>query len=542
MYGLWAWLFFFTAGVGAWAAYDQVAALQRLTLLAVGLVVVYVIDRLGSIDAERTLVWGGIGCAALAALLGALVLLPSQSALPFHNAIASGLIILLPLGAGICLWMLQRRFWFVAGLLALALTWALVMLFLTAERSAWFALALATLTGLLIQQRFAWARRKRNVVFFDILAIVVAVVLLTIYMLLIALPDFYALLPLGERLTVLDHLEAWRDALVLIQDYPFTGSGLGATAMVYSTYVLLSHVPVLNHVHNLYLQLAVEQGLLGLLAFVGMAAAAFYALISSWRKGARFDDSLRSATFVALAAMLMHGLLDSELYASWLLPLLFLPFGFVLVAARLDQYVIDDFRLGRQKFPRRRSMVSRVVAGAVGLVFVVVAVMLAFTPAVQATFLANVGAVAQSQIELSVYSWPQWPVQDAVRRSETISLEAATVRYEAALAIDPTNATAHRRLGQIALSRGDYDAARQHLQIVSVAAPYQRITGRLLGEVYAVTGAVEQAVEIWRPLNLGIDEIERRQWWYSHIGATNEASRLARAIVLFANLQATSNK
>ena len=73
MYSVWAWLFFTTAGVGTWVAYDQAAALEKLALLTAGLVTIYVIDRLGRMDAERTLVWGGVACAILAALLGALV-------------------------------------------------------------------------------------------------------------------------------------------------------------------------------------------------------------------------------------------------------------------------------------------------------------------------------------------------------------------------------------------------------------------------------------------------------------------------------------
>jgi len=105
MYGLWAWLFFLTAGIGAWAAYDQTAALEKLMFLATGLAAVFVIDQLGRVDAERTLVWGGIGCAILAAALGALVLLPSQSVLSIReDALAAALIILLPLGSGAFLW------------------------------------------------------------------------------------------------------------------------------------------------------------------------------------------------------------------------------------------------------------------------------------------------------------------------------------------------------------------------------------------------------------------------------------------------------
>jgi hypothetical protein len=74
----------------------------------------------------------------------------------------------------------------------------------------------------------------------------------------------------GRRLS---RIALWRDSLPLIQDYFFTGSGLGATAMIYATYAYLLHVPYLYHAHNLYVQIALEQGVPALLAWLGLMAA-----------------------------------------------------------------------------------------------------------------------------------------------------------------------------------------------------------------------------------------------------------------------------
>jgi tetratricopeptide (TPR) repeat protein len=527
---MWAWLFFLTAGVGVWAAYDQVAALETLALLTAGLVALYVIDRLGRMDAERTLVWGGVGCAAWAALLGTLVLLPGRNVYTIReDAIAAALIILIPLGGGSLLWLWPRGDWFVAGVVAWALAWALAMLFLTGERSAWFALAVALLSTGTIWLRFVWARRGWRVWPLDVVGVGAALAALALYTLMLTAPDFHSQLPLGDRWTVVDHLEVWRDGLVLIQDYPFTGSGLSATGMVYSTYVLLFHVVHLDHLHNLYLQLAIEQGLPGLLTFVGMVASALYALLSSWHKGDRAEDGLRSAAFLALAAMLLHGLLDSELYASWLLPLLFLPIGFAWVAARLDQYVIDDRRFGRPKCPSKKRMVMGRIAGGVILI---AALLLARLPTVQAAFQANLGAIVQTQNELSAYTSQQWALQDAVRRSPALSLEPAIVRYEAALQLDPKNVTALRRLGQIALSRGDYETAQRYLERAYSHAPQQRIIHLLLGEMLAVSGHVEQGAALWSSAAIEPSWLSYRRWWYMHIGATQQAAWISDAITL----------
>ena len=95
-------------------------------------------------------------------------------------------------------------------------------------------------------------------------------------------------------------------------------------------------------------------------------------------------------------------------------------------------------------------------------------------PGSQAVIQANLGALAQARAELSVYQWPAWPIQDALRRSPEVDLAPAIAHYQAALALDPRNVAANRRLGQIELSDGQYDAARQHLEAAFAAAPGQR--------------------------------------------------------------------
>ena len=85
-------------------------------------------------------------------------------------------------------------------------------------------------------------------------------------------------------------------------------------------------------------------------------------------------------------------------------------------------------------------------------------------PTTRAAFQANLGALLQTRAELLPYRWPDWPIQDALRRAPEINLSPAIARYTSALALDPANVTANRRLGQIALSRGDYGTARTYLE------------------------------------------------------------------------------
>jgi predicted Zn-dependent protease len=154
---------------------------------------------------------------------------------------------------------------------------------------------------------------------------------------------------------------------------------------------------------------------------------------------------------------------------------------------------------------------------------------LALLPLSRAAFQADLGALAQTRAELSVYRWPEWPIQDALRRSPEVNLEPAIARYRAALALNPANATANRRLGQIELSRGEYEAARRHLEAAYAAAPEQRATRQLLGEVYAIGGQPVDAAALWGTLDLTAGQLPLRAWWYDSIGETEKAQRIRAA-------------
>ena len=144
--------------------------------------------------------------------------------------------------------------------------------------------------------------------------------------------------------------------------------------------------------------------------------------------------------------------------------------------------------------------------------------------------LANRAAVEQTRIELGTYRWPEWYVQDDVRRSNAVDLSGAVAGYEAALARDAENLTAYRRLGQIAISLGDKEAARQHLEAAYALSPQQRTTRQLLGEAYAVSGEVDQAVRIWASGVTDPHKLELRQAWYRESGNEQEAEWLNEAV------------
>jgi putative inorganic carbon (HCO3(-)) transporter len=532
-----------TSLVAVWAAYDRDAAWVRFVAVVLGLGAALVVGWIGRRGGEWALGWAGIACAMLAAAVGTYFLLtyewskmvpgkpdfvyqvgmwvqghrPSLPSGEDINANVAGgaLVILLPLGIAGLGWAITRAGRTLAVLLSAVLVLLLgiagVALLLTASRGAWIALGAGGAAALFV----AWRQRRPARAWLGPLLLLGGAILLGgIFWAAVTLPGFARVL--GNAASVGNSVggrpDLWRGMLALVGDYPFTGSGLGSTMMVYSTYVLLLHVGYITHAHNLFLQIAVEQGLPGLILFLALLGVSLWGLLTP--ADAR-EPKGRSIVFAPLAAaaivaLVVHGMVDAGLYVSRLGPVVFLPVGFGLAAG--------GFRSG----PIRRGTIPLALVATAFLV-------LALLPAVRAALQANLAAVAQTRAELSRYEWPSWPIQDALRRSADVDLGPAVVRYRAALSLDPNNVTANRRLGQIELSQGQYDAARAHLEAAFKAAPGQRATRQLLGELYAIGGDIPRAAGLWRTIDLSLNQLDLRVWWYNHLAERDRAALITAA-------------
>lgn len=527
-----------TAVAGAWVAYDRAVAWPRLGLIALGLGLLLLLAWAGGRWGEA-LGAVALACAGTAAAVGGYYLLGADwhaggsAKLPdmqqlgawvqvhrpavtlpedIHPNIAGSLLaILLPLGAGGCAWawrMRQRGLALAGGLAVLA---GLAAMALTVSRGAWLGLGAAAAVGLglSLAPRAGLSTAGRSLVTAGVVIV-------------LALPLLFAFvdLPMGDSLvgsvgaggTAVSRTALWRDALALIGDYPFTGSGLGSTSMVYSTYALLMHAPYLDHVHSLLLQLAVEQGVLGAVLFAALLGGAAWAAMSrpdgqpSGAAEDRATAALRVAALASLVALAVHGAVDAGLYASKAVPALFLPLGMACA----------------QGAPRIRP------APWVGVVLAAAALVL-LLPASQAAFQANLGAISQTRAELVTFHWPETPLQDVLRRPGGVDLAPAEGRFRAALVLDPANVTANRRLGQIALANEDFAAARRYLEAAYRAAPGQRATRQMLGEIAALEGDPAAAAALWQGLDLSAGQLDVRVWWYGHLGRRADAEALRQA-------------
>ena len=544
-------LFLFSAIWGAWIAYDSAAAARCFAFICGGLALYYLLALMPS-----RVAWRGADLPLLRSLLGvtpafiaAYFILTNDWAQPaeklrwldpvrepvgalqprlgwprLHPNVAGGVLaMLLPLQVAA---LLPRRragdarlpagFLKLHNLLLVGTSCA--GLLLSGLRGAWLALAVATVVALWWQVigrlRVGHGAWVGLAVRMGGLAGAVA--------LLVGTPAGWGWLALRP-----DRVQVWRNSWDLARDYAFTGAGLGSFSMVYSSYVLLLHVPHTAHAHNLALDIWLAQGLVGLLAFAWLLLSAFgsLAVTASGSAASRSGHAprWRAAAAASLLVILVHGLVDDIYYGHGGVGSLLLFVPFALLTRRSAGTPPHA-----AAWSRHRAAIASAGAAAILLLALVAA-----PRAVRAQFEANLGALSQTSAELSVYRWPQWPLQDALRRSDAVSLDAALRHYDAALALDPGNVTANRRLGQIELSRGQYDLARRHLDAAYRAAPGQQATRQLLGECRAVAGDVAGAAELWRTLALTEGQLAIRRFWYDSIGdrvraeSVRTATRLA---------------
>jgi putative inorganic carbon (HCO3(-)) transporter len=113
-------------------------------------------------------------------------------------------------------------------------------------------------------------------------------------------------------------LEVWSRALYAVQDFAFTGIGLGTYPRVIPLlypYFLFGPDVNIPHAHNLWLQVAVDLGVPGLIAFIAMLLVTILlagrSLLALARAGQQDLLWLQRGAIASLAGVLVHGLVDA---------------------------------------------------------------------------------------------------------------------------------------------------------------------------------------------------------------------------------------
>jgi len=551
-------LFLLTAGVGVWASYDrdgsraiffippsimnlvegavQPIGWQKLWGLFLAALLYYALAATKAAKGQRRALGLLAGFGALVALvfiathdwaaepsewepitrLGEAIQAPLPPPLPGGlldpNGAGGVVAPLLPLSLGLAVEAGRKRAWLMAWGLLTGVAMALGLL-LTASRGAWIGLGGALALGIAWWLAGRLGRQKQR------LAIFVGLVALGVLAVLLAVVGISPLRAMTlESFDFTNRLNIFSQAALLVRDYPFTGCGLGSFALVHSTYALLIHVPVIGHAHSLLLDIAVEQGIVGALAAaVVWGGAAWLGM----RELARAEGPrpVLAAGLLSLAVLVIHTLMDDPIYVSRGIPLLWASAGVVVATLR-------DRKAGWPVPRRWRWLV-------VGMALLGLLLLGLFGRTLTATWCANLGAVAQTLVELPPYDYNHFddPTLDQIRQREDLS--AAEAYFHRALALDPGQVTARTRLAHIALGRGEYETALEHTQAAWEAGHRDRITRLLLGDALVAQGRVEEAAAVARGLEWAESRLNGQAWYRYWVNEDwQRAAYALRAVLL----------
>jgi O-antigen ligase len=556
------WALILVSGAFAvWIAYDRSAAvLQFARLLAAG-VLYYSVVATGA-NGRRWLASGFvIAAAGLAvywpiqhnfsvepgklALITRLGILINQLGLyipgpAIHANVAAGtLLVSIPFGVAWA-WDAWRRRQKWPGILAASLTVIILGgLFLTSSRGAWLALAgMSLLAGLAWLQR-RWLSKHNQAVRPRLqLAYWSAIALLAILAatVVIASGNFDRLVgqipdPTGG---IQNRTHLWRQGWQLIRDYPFTGSGLMSFWMVHSVYGLLINVPFIAHAHNTFLEIWVEQGILG---FVGLLWAGIG--VAAWAWKALSQEQVSGWGWAGLAALVgagLHGMVDVVFYVTRTLPIVGLLFGY---AWFLNQAAARPARQAAGQPNGSRRNVA--ILGGAGLL--ALAIVIFWRPLFAAGY-ANLGAVQQTRLELTQYDPQKFDryTLDAARRDLGAGpggrLQPALANFERALALDADNRPALQRRVQIYMSVGAYAAALVDAEHLWQAGRRDDVTRLSYGDALVAAGQVEAAAEAVGGLTWAETRLLGQAWYRYWVNQDYRRAADAWSTVLILNPQA----
>jgi putative inorganic carbon (HCO3(-)) transporter len=254
----------------------------------------------------------------VANLPSGIIRLPETSNGGVHpNQLAGTLLLFLPFTVSVLLgWQRERYtyiFLFITCMLGLLI---LFVVLLSQSRSAWLGglgggLALLLLWGSLLPP----SRKRKAIRWTTGLAAAAGVSLL----LLIGparLQEFWTdpgqYTAVGPLDTLSFRQEVWRWALVAVDDFPFTGTGLGSFRRVVRRLYPLAATPDydIGHAHNIFLQVVLDVGLPGLVVYISIL---MIAAVIGWQV-ARQDEQLRPFALGLLAglfALHVYGLTDA---------------------------------------------------------------------------------------------------------------------------------------------------------------------------------------------------------------------------------------
>ena len=213
--------------------------------------------------------------------------------------------------AGVALFRTQRL------LMAVCTAFALLVLWLSGSRTAWFGALIAFAAAIFALWPAPVRSHVRTRLIAALLAIIVCVAVLAIVTLL-----------LNEQTrnhpfeSMQQRISLWRDVIALIKTEPWLGVGFGQLNFAWTLTPFSQRAPdVFDHAHSLPLQLAVELGLPIAFAVLALLVAAVTLALRGGGHGNDADRAPRYLQLGMLGIIFVHSLVEYPLwFAYFLLP------------------------------------------------------------------------------------------------------------------------------------------------------------------------------------------------------------------------------
>ena len=222
------------------------------------------------------------------------------------NVMAGSLVFILPPLLGVLLfdWRgLRRLERIVYGAATLII---FVVLVLTQSRGAILAFGSVLLVLSVLRWRRGWVG----------LVVLILIASLTVYW--VGYSSILETIAYNDSVQGIDgRVEIWSRAIYMIQDFSFTGIGMGSYGdvadMLYPFF--LAEPGSIPHAHNLLLQVAVDLGVPGLVAWLAILLVVVFVSWKVYKYGRKFQDgwitALGAGFFAAQVALMVHGLTDA---------------------------------------------------------------------------------------------------------------------------------------------------------------------------------------------------------------------------------------
>jgi tetratricopeptide (TPR) repeat protein len=280
-------------------------------------------------------------------------------------------------------------------------------------------------------------------------------------------------------------------------DFPFSGGGLAAFPGLYSQYILILPFYFYNYSHNLYLDIGLEQGFFGLVAYLLILLIGFSITISSNKK-----SLWHWATLCGLLVVVLHGFLDDPLYGNQGTPLILALPGIAIAIAQPSEF--NSSNLSKKSWN----------LWGIGIGFLLALVLIMFVgKSIKSYWISNLAAVKMAQIELDDFPSGRWDVGWNID-----DLAPVESMFQKSLSDNNGNLTSHYRLGLITMQKKNYKVAIYHLERAYLLDPDHRGIRKSLGYCLVWTEQYEQAAMLLSGIPEVRTELKNYIWWWQTQG------------------------